>query len=83
MGKETKTVTTYICDMCGHETNDANDTRDHTSGSANIKYSARIGGASYNGDWGGSSFDGNLWLCQECTNDFLKFINSKSKSIKG
>ena len=70
----------HVCDRCGHETTDSSDRRGNEEGSLTITWRGSRGGASYNGDWGGVNHKGDGWLCMRCTDDFLEFMKSTTRS---
>lgn len=70
----TKTVTTYQCDRCGHETNSSDDRRSNVEGCCKVKWDGHEGGSTWQGDWGGVCFKGDSWLCYDCQKEFRKFM---------
>jgi protein-arginine kinase activator protein McsA len=65
MAVHTKTMTTYVCDMCGYSSSTEMD----RGGAANVTISA--GYMSYNGDVGGATT--HEWWCGSCLHAYSDF----------
>jgi len=70
---------TYKCDRCGFESKEKSPWIGSETGYAEITYYECIGGMSWNGDTGGASSKGEVFLCLSCRKDFMKFLNEKKK----
>lgn len=70
MGITEKTV--YSCDRCEKESEDKNFTDDTSCGRATVYLSGNNGGKSYDGAWGGSSYDYSVLLCGDCGDQMRK-----------
>lgn len=72
-----KTVTTYICDRCGEESNNIDFSNGSESGYSRITYKGSLGSRGYDGAWGGMSFDEKVLLCRKCTVSFREFLKDE------
>lgn len=75
--KTTTTVTVCTCDRCGYVKDDAGEVEKGVSGEMNVQYKGHIGGKTWQGDWGGYSPSGTIWLCYQCAQDFCDFLARK------
>lgn len=76
MPKTTKTVTVVECDRCG-STEDTGITEGRQAwGELNLVYKGHTGGRSWDGAGGGCNLEGKVWLCMNCTDDFLRFMHN-------
>jgi len=77
MGKKIITTEEYTCDRCRVKLNSKAPVVYNQVGFAEISYKESVGGKDAFGNWGGSSSDGELYLCLKCRSDFIKFIGNK------
>jgi hypothetical protein len=61
-----KISTIYECDRCGHETEHKDDRRSYEAGSAAVSIKSQFSGMALGGDWGGTSWNKDAWLCLDC-----------------
>ena len=79
----TRTVTTYICDRCGHESESKSFADNNTYGYTKIEYKGHRGSKTWDGSWGGASHEGELTICDKCTNEFMQFIKKPEVNSDG
>ena len=73
----TETTLVDVCDRCGSRHNRADYMKGNSWAQLNLKWSGDTGGRTYDGAAGGTNLKGSAWLCQPCTDLFLKFIGNK------
>lgn len=64
MGVIEKTI--YQCDRCGVQSEDKSFNDGSQTGRAEVSMSGHAGGKSYDGSWGGSSYEHSALLCFSC-----------------
>lgn len=67
----------YVCDRCGFQSDTESPMIGNECGNATVTYRAQKGARSWNGDMGGASSKGELFLCLGCRDDFMLFISNK------
>lgn len=77
MGKQTiqKVEVVAVCDRCGAEGDTGNEQGRNKWGELNITYKGHTGGRTWAGDAAGGNIEGSKWLCLDCTEKFLDFMN--------
>lgn len=76
---ETKT---YVCDCCGRQSKHSDFNTGSVCGAGTLKLKGSSGGMSYNGDWGGVSYDTEKLLCFSCVEKVRECLMSLSKDLK-
>jgi hypothetical protein len=77
MGIIKKTI--YQCDRCGVQSEDKSFNDGSQTGRAQVTISGHAGGKSYDGSWGGASYEHSALLCFSCASvirvAYLHFMN--------
>lgn len=79
VAKQVRTETVWVCDRCGHESKDFGDTRGRQSRYTKLAGLTQEGQQMLDMSWGGSTVKHEIWFCMDCSADFERFLNERSK----
>ena len=81
MGIQTKTI--YTCDCCGLESEKSDFNNGSQEGASKFLLSGHYGAISFGGDWGGSNYKIDQFLCFKCAEELKeKYSELKHSKLK-
>lgn len=78
MGKQIVQVVEAICDRCGAVGDTSTSSQRKEWGELYIEYRGERGSRAYDGTAAGQNIKGSAWLCMNCTNAFMSFMENKA-----